>query len=193
MQIALAVKGQSKRTERAFRSQGPKLVARTCSKNQPVTNKCVNTQVPCIKTQAVAGWHAEESATQITANLRTGRWSKSQMKVQGAFNKCHATFINKIFFCSMQVTTAMTQVSCTCKEPPLSIFLCRESISLWDEKVCDGVTKHYVKRFSPSSSLIKDYNNFLLVTKKCDDLFVQSLQRKNHIFLITACSAKMVR
>lgn len=148
----------------------------------------VYTWVPCNKTQAVAGWHAEESATQITANLRTGRWSKSRMKIEGAFNKCHALLYNKVCFCYMQVTRTMTQVSCTCKEPPLSIFLCRESMSWWgDAKLCNVVTKHYLKRFSPSSSLIKDHNDFFLVTKKCDDLFVQWLQHKNQIFPIIAC------
>ena len=134
MQIALTVKGQSKRTERAHRSQGPKLVAKTCRKNQPVTsNKCVNAWVPCNKTQAVAGWHAEESAKQITANLITGRWSKSQMKIQEAFNKCHALLYNKVFFCHMQVTRTMTQVSCMHMQRTITFSFSLEKASPGEE------------------------------------------------------------
>lgn len=57
----------------------------------------MNTCVPCNKTHPVAGWHAEQSATQITANLRTGRWSKSQMKIQGHSTNAMHYFTTKYF------------------------------------------------------------------------------------------------
>lgn len=46
-------------------------------------------------------------------------------------------------------------------------FLCRESISRWgDAKLCNVVTKHYLKRLSPSSSLIKDHDGFFSCNKE---------------------------
>lgn len=61
MQIALTVNTKAREQKRAHRSQGPNLGAKTCRMNQPVTsNKHVKTWAPCSKTQAVAGWHAEE-------------------------------------------------------------------------------------------------------------------------------------
>lgn len=87
MQIALTVKSQSVRKESTYRSQGPKLVAKHMQE-EPTgewshQKTRVNTWAPHSKPHAVAGWHAERSATEITAKPGTESRSKVQTRSKG--------------------------------------------------------------------------------------------------------------